>query len=38
MKTILFAFLALISSVSLSAIFQVNLTAQDHVDANPVYI
>ncbi|MCF6300647.1 MAG: right-handed parallel beta-helix repeat-containing protein [Proteobacteria bacterium] len=35
MKKILFTFLVLISGVSSSAIFQVNLTVQDHVDGNP---
>ncbi len=35
MKKILFTFLVLISGMSTSAIFQVNLTSQDHVDANP---
>ncbi|VAW44407.1 hypothetical protein MNBD_GAMMA03-864 [hydrothermal vent metagenome] len=35
MKKILFVFLALVSGVSSAALFQVNLTAQDYVDANP---
>ena len=35
MKIILFTILVLISGVSSSAIFQVNLTSQDHVDDNP---
>lgn len=35
MKTTILTFLLLINGVSISAVFQVNLTVQDHVDDNP---